>query len=157
MLFDCLIGNQDRHDQNWGVILQTGQGEYDRYWYLAPTFDHASSFACRLNIDEKEKRLNTNDKGFAVEALASKAKTPFYSSEAKRLKTIDALHYSKDYLSSKGIALDDWIDYISSTIDRSFIDSIIQRFPDGFINTIEAEFTTRFILSNKERILELRG
>ena len=43
LLLDVLVGNTDRHHENWGLV-QTVIGER----HLAPTFDHASSLGCHL-------------------------------------------------------------------------------------------------------------
>ena len=40
LIFDCLIGNTDRHHENWGIILNNADGQVDLH--LAPSFDHAS-------------------------------------------------------------------------------------------------------------------
>lgn len=47
LLFDALIGNTDRHSQNWAIeTTQSGQS------HLAPSFDHATS----LGISNRGKR-----------------------------------------------------------------------------------------------------
>lgn len=43
--FDTLIGNQDRHSENWGFLLYQIPGQRPRY-ELAPVFDNGSSFGC---------------------------------------------------------------------------------------------------------------
>ena len=49
LVFDALIGNTDRHHENWGILLKrmptghTGQ--------IAPSFDHASSLGRELRDD----------------------------------------------------------------------------------------------------------
>jgi hypothetical protein len=40
LMLDCLIGNQDRHDENCGLILLSGK---QLRVALAPTYDHAKS------------------------------------------------------------------------------------------------------------------
>ena len=54
MVLDALIGNTDRHHENWGMICNTG----DKSWQalVAPSFDHASSLGREL-LDEKRNRL----------------------------------------------------------------------------------------------------
>jgi hypothetical protein len=46
VVFDALIGNTDRHHENWGILLRPGKrvslGE------IAPSFDHASSLGREL-------------------------------------------------------------------------------------------------------------
>lgn len=52
LLFDALIGNGDRHHDNWGVI--DGQGDVR---YLAPAFDQATGLGYQELEDHKVRRL----------------------------------------------------------------------------------------------------
>lgn len=72
LVLDALIGNTDRHEENWAVI----QSEPDLY--LAPTFDHASSLGFLLSDCAREERLSTRDQNFTPEGFADRAKSRFY-------------------------------------------------------------------------------
>ena len=53
LVLDALIGNVDRHHENWGVLRKRTNGEWlDR---LAPTFDHASSLGRELRDSGAKK------------------------------------------------------------------------------------------------------
>ncbi|MCW5966738.1 MAG: hypothetical protein KIT83_22050, partial [Bryobacterales bacterium] len=53
LVLDALIGNTDRHHENWGILRhRTSDGWRGR---VAPTFDHASSLGREL-IDEGTER-----------------------------------------------------------------------------------------------------
>jgi hypothetical protein len=58
LLLDALIGNTDRHHENWGVIadITTIGQKLHITWQLAPTFDHASSLGRELT-DEARTRI----------------------------------------------------------------------------------------------------
>ena len=62
LVFDALVGNTDRHHQNWGVILEMRRdGKEPAFSFkLAPTFDHASSLGRELTDDSRERRLREN-------------------------------------------------------------------------------------------------
>ena len=62
LVFDALVGNTDRHHQNWGVILEMGlEGREPSFSFkLAPTFDHASSLGRELTDDSRKRRLQEN-------------------------------------------------------------------------------------------------
>ena len=82
IVLDCLISNQDRHHENWGIIV------YRDEIFLSPTYDHASGLGSKEGEERKNERLNTTDKNFTVEAFVNKAKTAFYDN-GKILKTIE--------------------------------------------------------------------
>ena len=69
LVLDAFIGNTDRHDENWAIIEAPEHPTARRH--LAPTFDHASSLGCHLQDVERERRLQTRDAGYTVEAYAS--------------------------------------------------------------------------------------
>lgn len=52
LILDALIGNTDRHHENWGVLLDANE---DSLLGLAPSFDHASSLGRELT-DERRMR-----------------------------------------------------------------------------------------------------
>ena len=52
LILDAIIGNTDRHHENWGVLLDANE---DALLGLAPSFDHASSLG-REHSDERRIR-----------------------------------------------------------------------------------------------------
>lgn len=61
LVFDALVGNTDRHHQNWGVVLErrTTPGQQAAFVAeLAPTFDHASSLGRELTDEARERHLS---------------------------------------------------------------------------------------------------
>lgn len=61
MILDALIGNTDRHHENWGLVL-TYEGEGERraltQLSVAPSFDHASSLGRELADEHRETLLS---------------------------------------------------------------------------------------------------
>jgi len=53
LLLDAVIGNTDRHHENWGILRKRIAGGWQGM--VAPTFDHASSLGREL-LDEGAKR-----------------------------------------------------------------------------------------------------
>lgn len=58
MVLDALIGNTDRHHENWGILRMRIDGKW--WGSLAPSFDHASSLGREL-MDEKRKTILANN------------------------------------------------------------------------------------------------
>lgn len=154
LMFDAWIGNQDRHDQNWGILVIPHLDKKASY-HFAPSFDHASSLACRMSDEQKEARLTTKDKGFQVEAFASKASTPFYRENKKRLKTFECLKLAIEH-TKKQEAMQKWFQRLES-IKTEDIQQVFARFPqDGqWISDISVEFTLKYLDVNRKKILQL--
>lgn len=64
LVLDALIANQDRHHENWGVILGPN-GDVS----LAPTFDHGSSLARNETDENRVARLDTKDRNRTIQSL----------------------------------------------------------------------------------------
>ena len=75
MILDAVIGNTDRHHENWGV-LRTGIGA-DRTECIAPSFDHASSLGREL-LDKRRDRAIAQNR---VSAYAERARGAIYWTE----------------------------------------------------------------------------
>ncbi len=52
LLFDALIANRDRHEQNWAVLTPDLIGPVER---LSPSYDHASSLGYNLSDEARER------------------------------------------------------------------------------------------------------
>lgn len=59
LVLDALIGNTDRHHENWGILLCREEDQWKGR--LAPSFDHASSLGREL-LDEKRRRILADDR-----------------------------------------------------------------------------------------------
>lgn len=78
LVLDALIGNSDRHHENWGLLVRTTEsGIKDR---LAPTFDHASSLGRELRDAKREGRLREGSVG----RYSEKARGAVYWTDAGR-------------------------------------------------------------------------
>ena len=155
LMFDCLIGNQDRHDENWGVVAYMNE-DNSFSMNLAPTYDHASSLACRLTNTEREKRLGTKDHGYGVSTFATKARTPFYDSDGeKRFRTLECLKQAI-LISKSAKFADKCIDKVCS-ISKDNLIKIFNEFPDQYISDLEINFSIKIIEENQNRIAKLQG
>jgi len=149
LMLDVLISNQDRHNENWGMIASK-----DKHPYLAPTFDHGASLGRNESDINRRIRLETKDLGQTIQIYVKKAKSQIYSKEGRRLKTIDAF---KHFAFSNG---DDGIDValswlqILSNIKDDALDCIVDRVPDSLMSDITKEFTKKVIFENKRRLLD---
>ena len=55
LVLDALVGNTDRHHENWGVLVRFSRRRFIAK--LAPSFDHASSLGRELSDSARERRL----------------------------------------------------------------------------------------------------
>jgi hypothetical protein len=145
IILDCLISNQDRHHENWAVIV------YDKVVYLSPTYDHASGLGSKETDNRKYERISTKDKNFTVEAFVKKAKTAFYD-KGKILKTIDAVKLCAKENKTSTIF---WLNKIDS-LDIDDVIDIFEKIPKELISEISIEFAIKMLEINKKRLMQLK-
>ena len=80
VVLDALIGNTDRHHENWGILRE----QKDDNWvgFVAPSFDHASSLGRELQDAQRDRRLAENRVGDYD--YVEKGRGAIYWSEADR-------------------------------------------------------------------------
>lgn len=148
LVFDALIGNQDRHHENWGFISSKSG------LILAPSFDHASGLASKVSKQEAENRLRTQDVNYKVSHFCKKAITPFCKN-GKKLKTFEVvaeLCRLKDFAKPTL----EWIEKIAE-IKKEKYNEIMDKIPKDFqIKTANREFILEMLKENTKNLLQLR-
>lgn len=147
IVFDCLIANQDRHHENWGFILS------GKSISLAPSYDHASGFGCKVSDKEIRERLTTKDKNYNIQAFCKKAKTPFYDLQSNKINTIRSCEIAIDYNKASFCY---WLDKIAVIKDNVYKD-IFSKIPNKFISKMSLEFAIEIINENKRRLIVLKN
>lgn len=138
LMLDALIGNTDRHHENWAVVERTVSGA--RVRYLAPTFDHASSLGRNESPERMRVRLATKDSSQTVEAYSARAKSPFFSVHGKRLTPIES-YREASLAHSKAAAY--WLGKLRS-LEIRMIEELLAAFPSELMPAPTPTFVTSF-------------
>lgn len=152
-LLDALIGNTDRHHENWAVIGQTTVENRVRF-YLAPTYDHASSLGCHLTDHERQERLTTRNMQRNILAYTNKARSAIYAleTETKPMTPLEVFRSARDYAPDVG-------NYWLNRLETLSVDTMRSRFsylPSERISPDAVEFAIRLLELNRMQLLELR-
>ncbi len=147
LMLDALVGNQDRHFENWGLVSISNTGVF-----LAPTYDHASSLGRNETDQRREVMLNTRDKGQSVEAYVKRAKSMMYPSSGvlKKLPTIEAFLKASEIAP---IGAHYWLKKLEALSEEDF-DTILKQVPDETISFWGREFAKAMLVENRKRLLE---
>lgn len=150
LMLDTLISNQDRHHENWAIMLNNQTREQ----FLCPTYDHAASLGRELTDENCYKRLTTKDKNQQVSAFVSRAKSKFYDeNQGCPLSTIDAFRIALDSpLVNEGKKF--WLQKLRNLSDMS-IERIFYDIPEECISLNVRKFALEIVLENKKRLLDL--
>jgi hypothetical protein len=148
LLLDALIGNQDRHQLNWGLI-RSSEGRL----MLAPTFDHASSLGRNESDTVRNERMMTRDKGRGLDTYAQRARSGLYRSQGspKPMLTLEALAEAQKLSPSAGGY---WLQRLAA-MPADACQTITRAVPDSMISEPARDFALRLMLVNRQRLLAL--
>lgn len=153
LLLDAVVGNTDRHEENWALVEVPGEAATHRH--LAPTFDHASCLGCHLTDRNRRDRLATRDSGFTAEAYADRARSAFFLDETARrpLPTLVAFQRSAERWPKAARV---WTERLRALRRESF-DDILAAIPPDRCSEASAEFARRMLLHNRRGVLAASG
>lgn len=150
LMLDALIGNTDRHHENWALVSKPG-----RVVKLAPTYDHASSLGRNESDGARQDRLHTRDRNRSVAAYAEKARSAFFKSpsDTRPLSTLDAF---VEAARLQPPAARYWLDRLA-TVEPGVLNRILDQVPRSEISEVAVQFAKEFLVVNRNRLLKLRG
>jgi len=155
LLLDALVGNTDRHHENWAIVVPThdaGGAVARREVRLAPTFDHASCLGFNLTDRERLDRL-TPGRNRTLEGFADRASSKLYLDigQSKPLSLLSAfIEATRKSLSVRQA----WIEKVGCLTDESLVE-VIGRIPAERISTPARDFAYALLKLNKTRIIGL--
>jgi hypothetical protein len=147
LLLDTLVSNQDRHHENWAIIINNNDGTHS----LCPTYDHAACLGRELTDSDRETRLNSKDKNRQIPTFVKKARSELFatSRDKKTLTTIDAFYLS---IKQKDKAKQHWISKLDE-LSNNTIEEIIDNVPADIMTKAAKRFAFAMLIENKKRVL----
>ena len=143
-VLDALIGNTDRHHENWGVVRSGGCPVF-----VAPSFDHASSLGREL-ADARRSRLLAEER---VANYIDRGHGGIYRSENERRgpSPLNLVRWAAGkYPDLFRPALERL-----KRLDENVIENIVARVPDSWMSRPAREFAAASMRHGLERMREL--
>lgn len=171
LLLDAMIGNTDRHHENWGLLQITWQDQvagsqamlaganvaqafHRRAMELAPTYDHASSLGRDLTDEARLQRLSGRDPRVTVEHYCARGRTPLYGarqdptsgtwSESKQLTFREAFLRACD-LSPRASSV--WLRHLAS-LPAGGLQALVDRIPISVASEAQRVFAKSVLACN---------
>ncbi len=133
LIFDYLIGNSDRHQNNWAIIFE----ENERYW--SPLYDNSSSLCAYIAENQIESYLGKDKNRWkALVDTKSRSMIRCTASEEKRPTHLTVLKYLKK-------------NYYSETYE--FVKNVISLMTEDHINAILDQYAETELSSNKKKLI----
>lgn len=148
LMLDALISNQDRHHENWAIMLNNETGEQ----FLCPTYDHAASLGREMLDDERNERLTTKDTNRQIPYFVSKARSELFKvkTDKKPLLTVEAFRHAVE---GRIAARDHWLGRLSALTEDS-ITYVFNQVPASCISDSARQFAKLMVMENRRRLLE---
>lgn len=148
LMFDAWIANQDRHNQNWGLVRGFGNEVH-----LAPSFDHGSSMGRNETDAKRLQILTTRDRNQQISAYVKRAASALYppmaGEKTKPLSTVEAFAYGAKL---RPHAAASWLDRLRA-VTPQFIASLVGLIPPTHATDVTKEFTSQLLCANRARLL----
>ena len=146
LVFDCLIGNTDRHHGNWGFIADDS-GNWLR---LAPLYDNGSSL-CYL---ERPERITLMEKDQMMKdaALYTKAKSQIGFGDIRPADHFSIFSYLCDKYRYSMMQI---MNNLERSITDKEISGLLERFSDATISSQMKEFIKLYLSKRKSRMLDI--
>ncbi len=147
LVLDAVIGNTDRHHENWGLLRRRVEERWKGR--LAPSFDHASSLGREL-LDERRALLLDEER---VDRYSAKGRGGIYWKHGMR--------HGPSPVSLVRRAAEAHPSYFTpmpALVERlrdSLLTEIVERVPRGWMSDLERAFAIELMTCNRDRLMEL--
>ncbi len=146
LMLDALVANQDRHHENWGLIL----GE-NRRLTLAPTYDHAASLGRNETDVTRIRLMTTSDRKGDIQSYCYRGRSAFYLSN-KAPKPMSTVAAFVDVARGEPEAAEYWLNALRRTTIDDYRE-IFDKLPATWITSTAAEFSLKMLEINRLRLL----
>lgn len=144
MIFDALIGEQDRHEENWGIITKNNHSE------IAPLYDNGCSLLKDFKNEKFAYKYYNKIKNFDNYIL--KSKTAIYKeNNNQRYNHFELIEYLNN------LYHDDTqkeLKNIPKLTDEK-IEEIVNKIPDNLITKIHKQYIIMYIIKRKNILITM--
>ena len=144
-LLDALIGNTDRHHDNWMVVFVLDPG--NSWVSVAPSYDHASSLGRELTDTRREQILSAN----GVLDYLRKGRGGVFREDTE-LRAPSPLRLARLLCRWRPELASDWRDRLNSVSD-SDVRAVIERVPPEFTSETAKQFAYQVVVTSRAELL----
>ncbi len=130
LMFDALIGNTDRHHENWAAVAETHR--------LAPSYDHGASLG--FNVPPYRRGQ--------VEQAAERGTARHFPGRPQLVSLAREALGRADKA-----AADTWLERVDD-VDIAQVESAVAQIPESWMSEGARTFVVDFIATNRRRLLQ---
>lgn len=142
MVFDALIGEQDRHEENWGITEKNGK------YSISPLYDNGDSLLREFKNKDMLKKIQNGERDF--DAYINRSKTLIYKEDKKkRYKHFELIDFlNKNYHEMVKTEIDN----LNKLTDND-IDLIVNRIPSELLTNGQKEYIICYLRKRRDILL----
>lgn len=145
MVFDALIGETDRHEENWGILLENDKCK------ISPLYDNGCNLLRELKDEDKLKEYTSEGKK-DFNAYINRSKTLIYNSKNNKKYThFELIEKLKEHHKKE---LEKEIKKLEK-ISNKEIEKIVNKIPDELMKEIHKQFIIKYLVIRKEKMLKI--
>ena len=147
-ILDGIIGNTDRHHENWMVMLAPGQAQFQ----IAPSYDHASSLGREL-ADSRRQQILAQGRmlNYIVGGKGKRGKGRIYA-DANRKVPLSPLRLAQLICRWQSDVVQPTLERLQTLSDGEFR-PVIDKVPPQFMSDIAKEFAYQYLTTSKRELL----
>lgn len=145
MVFDALIGEQDRHEENWGITVKQGKS------FISPLYDNGDSLLREFRNIENAQKYYSGLKDF--DAYINRSKTVIYKEDNKKqYKHFELMKY----------LYDNFPQYISPEFDNlkkltdEIIEELVNKIPDDLLSNEHKKYIIIYLIRRRNTLLNIK-
>lgn len=145
VVFDCLIGNSDRHSSNWGFIVNVKTNEVR----FSPLYDNGSSLTCYVNEKDIDNILRDGNRFESIVNRKSQSiirwdnyKKPTHLELFEKI----TLNYPNEIEEVMGKIF---------LLDENIISDIINKYPNEILSVNRKKLLLKFLCKKRQRMLKI--
>lgn len=141
VVFDCLIFNSDRHQDNWGICKK---GDFVR---LAPAYDNSSSLAWQLK-DSKVRKTQQDKRSYQAFIKNGPTLIRWEQKSCRHFDFVRNVYNDEPRLCTRSISKVEKLSYEQ-------LSPIVNSIPDVLLSQIKKKFVIDTVLLRRDKLLNL--
>ncbi len=143
MVFDALVGEQDRHEENWGIIRKDGT------YKLSPLYDNGDNLLRQFYDESYAQKFYNGEKNF--DSFIKRSKTFIYKEDGKKYNHFELI---KDLYKEYPKHIKNEISNLQKLTNEE-IENIVNKMPDDIITNKHKEYIIKYIKARKQILLDI--
>ena len=143
MVFDALVGEQDRHEENWGIIKEKG------VYKLSPLYDNGCNLLRDFYNDDNAQKYYSGVKDF--DTYIARSKSLIRKNDGSKYKHFELI---EELCEKYPQIMKEEINNLEQLNDK-WIKNIVNKIPEGIITKIHKEHIIDYVTKRKNLMLQI--